>query len=286
MGFIDLHVHTTASDGTLSPTEVVTYAAQKELSVIAITDHDTVGGISEAINAAKQIKQAPVIVPGVEISCLLKTEEIHILGLMLQWEDENLNQTLASMREKRDSRNERMVERMRKDGIPITMEKLIFEDEDTVITRAHFARFLEQEGYVKTKNEAFEKYIGKNCPYFIPREYLTPQEAISLIHHAGGIAMLAHAFLYGFTQSQVGLMLGYLKPLGLDGLEAYHSSHTQGQIQMLRQYAADHNLLVSGGSDFHGSNKPDIELGSGRGSLRITDAVYRKIEQALMRRTV
>lgn len=287
MSFIDLHVHTTASDGTFTPAEVVEYARKKGLSALAITDHDTIAGIPEALMAAeknremvKKNEQWPEIVPGVEISCIYEGIEIHMLGLMIDWQDKQFDKRLSDMRKKRESRNERMIERMQKDHIPITMDKLLFGEEDTVITRAHFARFLEQEGYVKSKEEAFQKYVGIGCPYYIPREYISPEKAIGWIQEAKGFAFLAHPYLYGFSESQVRKMIQFLKDKGMNGLEAYHSSASQGQTSQLRQYAAQYGLLVSGGSDFHGSNKADVDLGCGRGGLRITDFVYEKIKGA------
>lgn len=275
MSFIDLHVHTTASDGTYTPEEVVNLALKKELSVIAITDHDTVSGVESAMDAANGNKIA--IVPGVEISCLYEKTEIHMLGLFIDWKNEELQNHLEKMRMGRENRNERMIEKMNQDGIPVTMEKLRFSSEDTVITRAHFARFLEQEGYVKSKDEAFKKYVGEKCPYYIPREYIPYETAIEWIHEAGGLAILAHPYLYGFKEQKVRTMIKELKKCGLDGLEAYHSSTNQGQTNLLREYAKQYALLVSGGSDFHGSNKPYVHLGVGKGNLKITDYVYEKL---------
>jgi predicted metal-dependent phosphoesterase TrpH len=276
MGFVDLHVHTTASDGTFTPSEVVDYGRKKQLSVIAITDHDTISGIQEAVEKASKTKDI-AIVPGVEISCLYENTEIHMLGLFLDWNDAAFSRRLSDMRSRREERNEKIMKKMQEDQIPVTLEKLQFGEKDTVVTRAHFARFLEAEGYVKSKQEAFEKYMGVGCPYYIPREYIRPEEAISWIHEAGGLAFLAHPYLYGFSEAKVKNTLQILKEEGMDGVEAYHSSVGMGQTNLLRQYAAKLDLLVSGGSDFHGDNKPDVDLGCGRGGLLVTDAVYEKI---------
>lgn len=277
MSFVDLHVHTTASDGTLSPTEVVKYGVEKNLSVIAITDHDTISGIEEGMKAAEN--EPITVVPGIELACMYQKREIHMLGFFVDWKDEIFVKRLADLRQNREKRNEKMIEKMQRDGIPVTMEKLRFEEEDTVITRAHFARFLEQEGYVKSKNEAFEKYVGIHCPYYIPREYIDPKEAISWIHQAKGMAFLAHPYLYHFSEYQVKTMIKDLKEMGLDGIEAYHSTAGIGQTGILRQYAREHELLISGGSDFHGANKPDVDLGRGWGNLRITHYLYDDIRK-------
>lgn len=275
MSFIDLHVHTTASDGTFTPEEVVKLALERQLSVLAITDHDTVSGVEEAILTAKG--HDITIVPGVEISCFYDKTEIHMLGLFIDWRNDTFAKNLEEMRERRKDRNERMVLRMNEDGIPVTLEKLQFEGKDTVITRAHFARFLEQEGYVKSKDEAFKKYVGEGCPYYLPREYIPYETAIDWIHEAEGLAILAHPYLYGFKEYKVRKMLEDLKEAGLDGLEAYHSSTNQGQSNLLREYGKRYNLLISGGSDFHGNNKPYVHLGTGKGNLKITDYVYEKL---------
>lgn len=277
MGFVDLHIHTTASDGTFSPSQVVEMALERGLMAIAITDHDTVAGVEEAMEAAKG--EAMEVVPGVEISCLYSGREIHMLGLFLDWKDPVFLERMEEMRRERESRNQRMIQRMREDDILVTEDALRFGQEDTVITRAHFARFLQQEGYVKTKDEAFKKYVGEGCPYYIPREYIPYEQAISWIQQAGGLAILAHPYLYGFSEPKVRQMLEELKEAGLEGLEAYHSSANNGQSNLLREYAKKYELLVSGGSDFHGSNKPYVHLGVGKGNLRITDYVYEKLVQ-------
>lgn len=275
MSFIDLHVHTTASDGTLKPEEVVKLALDRQLAVVAITDHDTVSGVEEAILTAKD--RDITIVPGVEISCFYDKTEIHMLGLFIDWKNEIFAKNLEEMRERRSDRNARMIALMKEDGIPVTLEKLQFEGKDTVITRAHFARYLEQEGYVKSKDEAFKKYVGEGCPYYLPREYIPYETAIDWIHEAEGLAILAHPYLYGFKEHKVRKMLEDLKEAGLDGLEAYHSSANQGQTNLLREYGKRYKLLISGGSDFHGSNKPYVHLGTGKGNLKITDYVYEKL---------
>ena len=308
MDFIDLHIHTTASDGTCTPAEVVMEALRRRLSVIAITDHDTTSGIVEAIDALEEYYEKQelsrntyreghggyyddahidmfsdnctdrlIVVPGVEISCQYAGREIHMLGLFIDYEDEILERNLTEMRNERDSRNERMIGLFNEQGIPMTLEDLKFGQPETVVTRAHFARFLVEKGYVKSKDEAFKKYIGNGCPFYLPRHYIEPEAAIRWIHEAGGLAFLAHPYLYGFKEEKVRQMLQDLKEIGLDGLEAYHSTTDNGRTNQLREYANKLELLVSGGSDFHGENKPYIYMGVGKGNLRITRHVYDKI---------
>ncbi|MBE5957149.1 MAG: PHP domain-containing protein [Lachnospiraceae bacterium] len=300
MGFIDLHIHTTASDGTFTPTEVVYEALRRKLSVIAITDHDTMKGIEEAVNALYRYgdnnegivigrdahncvygisnnEDVLTIVPGVEVSCQYGGGEIHMLGLFIDDKNDVLEMNLTEMRKERDRRNEKMIALFNEKNIPMTMDDLLFGQADTVVTRAHFARYLVENGYVKTKDEAFKKYIGDGCPFYLPRHYIEPETAIRWIHEAGGLAFLAHPYLYGFKEEKVRKMLLDLKEIGLDGLEAYHSSTDNGRTNQLREYANHMELLVSGGSDFHGDNKPYIYMGVGKGNLRITDHVYEQI---------
>lgn len=292
MSFIDLHVHTSASDGTCTPKEVVMDALNRKLSVIAITDHDTTKGIKEALialqdynmraigfsnNDTDNMNEELIVVPGVEISCQYGNREVHMLGLFIDYEDELLNQRLTFMREGRDRRNERMIEMFNDNGIPMTLEDLKFGKEDTVVSRAHFARYLHEYGYVKSREEAFKKYIGDGCPFYLSREYISAETAIEWIHEAGGLAFLAHPYLYGFKEAKVVEMIKELKEAMLDGLEAYHSTTDAGGTNQLREYAKRFGLLVSGGSDFHGANKPYIHLGVGKGNLRITKHVYDKI---------
>ena len=276
MSFIDLHVHTTASDGTLSPKEVVELAANNDISVIAITDHDSVNGIKEAKDAARESKTE--VVPGVEISCGYEGREIHVLGFFIDWNDQIFQERLHESKGGRDQRNDKMIALMRQDGIDISMEKLKFGKEDTVVNRAHFARFLKENGYVKSNEEAFKKYVGDGCKYYLEREYVPAETAIEWIHEAGGIAFLAHPYLYHLKEPQVKKLVKDFKEMGGDGLEAYHSSVNQGQVNLLREYAKENNLMVSGGTDFHGANKPYIHLGVGKGNMRLTEHIYKKIK--------
>ncbi len=279
MDFIDLHVHSNASDGTLTPSEVVHAASEKELSVIALTDHDTIDGIEDAIEAAKSTSLT--IVPGIELSCYYKNREIHILGLFVDYTNIDFKQELVYIKKAREDRNIEMVNRFQADGIDITLEKLQAGNPNSVLTRAHFARVLLDEGVVKTKDEAFRKYIGIHCPYYIPKPTITPEHALKLINDVGGIAVLAHPLLYKLGYREIEEMIIELIPLGLKGIEVYHSSNNCYESDKLRSLALKHNLLTSGGSDFHGANKPDINIGSGRGGLRIHKKLFDNLKSSL-----
>lgn len=273
MSYVDLHVHSNASDGTFTPSELVLEALKTpELSVIALTDHDCIDGIEEAMDAA--MNTSLTIVPGTELSCYYEAREIHILGLFIDYKSDLLKHELEHLKEERLNRNLKMIELFNRDGIPMSMEKLCAGNPNTVITRAHFARVLVEEGVCKTKDAAFKKYIGVGCPYYLPKVAITPEYALKLIKGAGGLAILAHPLLYKLGYSQIETMINYLIPLGLDGIEAYHSSNNWYESDKLRSLALKYNLLITGGSDFHGGNKPDIALGKGRGGLYVDHKIY------------
>lgn len=282
MAFADLHVHSNASDGTLSPSEVVTHAIQCNLCCIALTDHDTLAGIKEAKDAALQAKNQGnelKIISGTEISVAYKGRDIHILGLFVNEEDPQLQSVLSSSIQTRNQRNETMVCNLSRAGIPITMDDLNEDANGGVITRAHFANVLLKKQVVKSKEEAFRKYLDSTTPYYVPRKFLAPEEAIAFIHGAGGIAILAHPLLYHYKSPEVERLVRYLKDLGLDGIEAIYSANSQWDDAYVKSLARKYDLLISGGSDFHGANKPSIELGIGRGNLKIPYALVETMEQ-------
>ncbi len=279
MNFIDLHVHSNASDGTMTPSEVVSAALEKNLCAISLTDHDTIDGIEEAIEAASSTNLR--VIPGIELSCYYKNREIHILGLFVDHTNTSFKKELIVLKKARAHRNIEMINRFQADGIDMTLEKLQAGNPNSVLTRAHFARVLLEEGVVRTKEQAFNRYIGINCPYYIPKPSITPEYALQLITDAGGIAMLAHPLLYKLGYNQIEEMITTLMPLGLKGLEAYHSSNNWYESDKLRSLALKYNLLISGGSDFHGANKPDINIGSGRGGLMIHKRILDNIEASL-----
>lgn len=273
---IDLHVHSTASDGSLSPSEVVELAHQTGLRYFALTDHDTVEGVEEAMEKAKEYDNLDVI-PGIELSCYYEQREIHILGLFVDYKNDTFLNELDKLKQAREDRNRKMVQNFVNAGIPLTMEELLHGNPNSVITRAHFARVLVEKGICKTKNEAFDKYLGIGCPFYLAKPKVTIEHVMKLIQNAGGIPILAHPYSYKFDRNQVIKLLDTLIPLGLGGMECYYSTYDDGQIQDLRSIALSKKLLVSGGSDFHGVVKPDISIGTGRNNLCIPDKLLEKI---------
>lgn len=274
---IDLHLHSNASDGTCTPTEVVHLAKEAGLSAIALTDHDTVAGIPEAKEAAKQSNIE--LITGAEFSCHYQNTEIHVLGFFLDETNEELLTRFQSLIENRKKRNLMMLEKINLAGIPITLDLLCAGNPDTVITRAHFARALLELGIVSTKEQAFQKYLNSDRPFYVPRPKLNPKEIIHTIKQAGGMAFLAHPMLYHLGYRQVSDMLDALIEFGLEGVEVYHSSNHALESSQLKSIALSKHLLISGGSDFHGSNKPDISIGKGKGNLFVPYELLEKIKE-------
>lgn len=279
MELIDLHVHSNISDGTLSPSEVVSLALSKDLKAIALTDHDTIDGVEEARRAAEGTSLE--VVPGTELSCNYKGKEIHMLGLFIDHTSEALKSALLSQRDKRIRRNEEMIRRFAEDGMLFTPEDLYGKNPGTVITRAHFARVLLQKGYVSSVDQAFKKYLDYGKKYCPAKETFSPEEAMKLILAAGGFPAVAHPMLYKLGWRETESMILDFKEMGLKGVEVYYSSHCQYESGRLREICITHRLLPTGGSDFHGANKPDIQLGNGRGGLRVPTLLLDDIRKEL-----
>ncbi len=269
---IDLHVHSTRSDGTYSPTELVDYAMEKGLAAFALTDHDTIDGLDEAIAYADKLRQTnqniPEVIPGIELSTEYAKRDVHIVGLYIDYKSPEFQKHLKDFVDSRTARNIKMCDMLREGtGMDIAYDKLLEAFPDSVITRAHYAKYMLNHGYIKSMNEAFERYIGDNCPYFIPREKVTPAQAVELILRVGGIPVLAHPLLYGMSKRRLDQLVAELKAAGLLALEAIYCTYTAGEECEMRALASKYDLAISGGSDFHGSNKPKLDLGTGYGSL-------------------
>ena len=269
---IDLHIHSNRSDGTFSPQEIISKVCEAGLYGFSLTDHDTTEGIPEILSG--KLPENIHFLPGIEISCDTPKHEIHILGYGIDHKNTNLNQTLLSLREGRLQRNLDMISLFQKDGFPITLEKLQHGNPNTVITRAHFSRVLVEEGICKTREQAFKKYLGDHCKYYLPKPFFDPKDALKLITDAGGIPILAHPFQYKFSNQEIQDLIEKLMNFGLKGLEVYHSTHHIGQITKLLEWQKKYGLVSSGGSDFHGANKPDISIGTGRGSMHVPDHLF------------
>ena len=288
---IDLHTHSTRSDGTLTPAELIRYAAQKGLAAIALTDHDTIDGIEEAVQAARSLSSqdpdalVPEVIPGVELSTEYRGKDIHIVGLFIDWQNREFADRLRGFADARIYRIRKMCSLLTEYGCPVSYEDLEAAFPDTVITRAHFAQYLLDRGMISSIDEAFRKLIGDDCPCFVPREKITPHDAVRFLLRFGGVPILAHPLQYKMGETELDALVASLTGLGLDGIEVYYSTHRQADTANLSRIAEKYGLLLSGGSDFHGTRKQNLDLGTGYGHLYVPDSILPPIrERALTRR--
>lgn len=276
---IDLHTHSTASDGTLSPAELALRAKENGLSAVALTDHDTVEGIAEFKEAGKKLGLEAI--SGVEISAKYK-KEMHILGLFVDETDTEFIQTLSQLRDSREIRNRTMLQKAMEHGLNISEADIRAQKEGATLYntgRAHIARALVDKGYVRDIQEAFDRYLSKGKPCYAERRTFSPEDSIKLIHRAGGIAVLAHPVFITTDEKELTDLLRQLQTYGLDGVECYYSEYTQDFQQLCLKICENLGLLVSGGSDFHGDNKPHIRIGHVTDGNAVEDAVLETIKQ-------
>lgn len=247
MSKVDLHIHSTASDGRLSPEEVVARAAERGLTVMALTDHDTVDGIAPALEAAKAFPRLKVI-PGVEVSTDIPSGEVHVLGYFIDYTSQELAEALGRFRTSREGRAQGMIGKLNGLGIRINWQRVQEIANNGSVGRPHIAQALLEKGYISSIKEAFNKYIGHDGPAYVEREKMTPAEAVELIVQARGLAVMAHPF----TVADPEAMVGKLKAAGLVGIEAYYNSYSTDEIDSLVRMADKHKLITTGGSDYHG----------------------------------
>lgn len=277
MKAIDLHVHSTKSDGSYTPAELVRYALEKGLSAFALTDHDTIDGIDEALSAAEGTDLT--VIPGIEFSTEYEGRDIHIVGLYIDYQSAFFKSRLVHFVNGRKMRNEEMCRRLSEHGMSVTYEELEAEFPDCVLTRAHFAKLLLKKGYVKSVKEAFDRYIGDNGPCFVPRKKISPLRAVEIILKSGGFPVLAHPMLYHMGKEQLERLVATLKEIGLMGIEAVYSTHTPADERQIRALAGKYDLCISGGSDFHGTAKPGLDLGCGYGKLFVPEELLDAINE-------
>lgn len=267
---IDLHIHTTASDGTDTPEEVIRKAKKAGLSAISITDHDTAAGAAEAMRLS--IKYAIEVVPGIEISSEFEGEEVHILGYFIDPDSPKLQPVLDWVIKDRNTRNERIIRKLADDGYDISLEELKESYPGAVIGRPHIAGKLLEKGYVNSIQQAFDEFLTDGKPYFLPRTYLPVEEAVKVIRSAGGAAVVAHPLQYNFTQEKLYRFLKETKGMGVVGMETVYSKYSEEETKYLENIADEMMLIRTGGSDYHGTRKPDIEIGKGEGTMRVPDS--------------
>jgi predicted metal-dependent phosphoesterase TrpH len=281
MNRLDLHLHTTHSDGSFTPTEVLELAHKAGVTALAITDHDITTGIPEATATGQQL--GIEVIPGIEISSIVGDSELHILGYFLDWRDAQLNERLTTLRESRHRRNPQIIERLQALGIEITYDEVRALAGTDSVGRPHIARVLMEKKVVASAKEAFDQFLANGKPAYVPRDLPSPAEAIQWIKAAKGLAVLAHPTWVKTTEGTLTDLVQQLKADGLDGVEVHYSTHTARQTREYLSLAKQLGLLVTGGSDFHGLTKPDIEVGIGKGTLHIPDSLLPKLKDAAAR---
>ncbi|MCA1957805.1 MAG: PHP domain-containing protein [Nitrospira sp.] len=278
MSRADLHLHTTHSDGSFTPAEVIALAHEAGVTAAAITDHDITSGIPEATQTGREL--GIDVIPGVEISSLCGDAELHVLGYFLDWQDEMLNRRLAVLRESRHRRNPKIIERLQAAGIDITYDEVRAVAGTDSVGRPHIARVLIEKRVVASAQEAFDLWLAEGRPAYVPRELPAPAEAIRWIKDAKGLAVLAHPTWIKTPDGTLSDLARRLKADGLAGIEVYYSTHTARQTREYLALAKQLDLLVTGGSDFHGVTKPDIGVGVGRGTLRVSSSLVDAMKRA------
>ncbi len=278
-GNVDLHNHTTASDGTYTPREAVGLAHTLGLAAIAITDHDTAAGVPEAMAAGAAL--GVEVIPGVEMNAQYRDKGVHIVGLFIDPAAESVRAAMDFAVRARDARNEKIVAAMAADGFSITVEGLRQAYPGAVLGRPHIAQWLMDSGFAPSVDDAFRQYLGKRGRYYIPRERMALPEAVKAIRQAGGLAVAAHPLQYGYEGADLEAFLRAAKDAGCGAMEVWYPGYTEAQRAMLLDLSDRLGLTPSGGSDFHGARKPLIHMGTGKdGDLAVPYEVLEGLRAA------
>jgi len=278
-GYIDLHLHTTASDGVMKPSEIVRYAKRKGLQAIAITDHDTIEGLEEGLSEANRIDFE--VIPGIEISAEYSPGSMHLLGFLLDINHPLLKERLEYLQKARAERNPKIVEKLNRLGIEITYEEVVKASGGGQVGRPHFAQVLLEKNYVRNYQEAFERFLRKGAPAYVDKFRFKPKEAIHFIKEAGGITVLAHPntlHMNGYSDLE-NLILGLVEE-GLKGIEVYYPEHSHLEVAQYKILAERHGLLITGGTDYHGIEKNGLDIGVGRGDMKIPYSMLEALKAA------
>ncbi|MFN2342035.1 MAG: PHP domain-containing protein [Desulfonatronovibrio sp.] len=276
MSQVDLHTHSTASDGTYTPFELVRHARNKGLQAIALTDHDTTGGLAEAMQAGIDLNME--LIPGCELS-VEYDGLMHILGLWINPDAPVLSASLKELRDKRNNRNEIMIKKLQDQGIDISFDEVKKLAGDASIGRPHISRVLMNKGVISSIQESFDKYIGPTGTAYVPKEKFSPEKAIAMLKQENATVILAHPFSLKVGNETLKNELMRLKDMGLDGVEVYYPEHTKEQTRAYEDMCNELGLLLSGGSDFHGSVKPHIKLGKGKGKLNMPYSIVETMKR-------
>jgi hypothetical protein len=283
----DLHAHSTCSDGTLPPGEVVRLADRRQLAGVALTDHDTIDGLAEAAAAAGEFPEL-TFVSGVELSAVAPQGTLHVLGLGIDPAATSMVHLLGQLVQARNDRNPQMIARLQSLGLKIDMDEVRRAAEGplppapgappAVVGRVHMAEVLVHKGYVRTIEEAFDRFLAEGRPAYVDKERLSPRALADAIHAAGGLAIIAHPVQLGFENyAQAQRLIRLLVEQGLDGLEVYHSDHGAALTRFFLDLAKRFNLAISGGSDFHGRIKPHVQLGRPRVPVEVLRELQRRL---------
>jgi len=282
---IDLHIHSTASDGTLTPPEILALAQNLHLGAIAITDHDTLDGSKDALSFG--IPPSVKFLTGVEISSELPPSfscpgSFHILGYAVDVDHPDLNHTLSMLKDSRKSRNPQILKLLSRLGIEISLNEVRNSAGDSQLGRPHIAQLMVEKGYVQSINAAFDEYLGNGKPAYVDRFRFECEETLKAILNAGGIPVLAHPLLLGIKENDIlEDLIAVLTEMGLKGIEVYYPEHTKDLIAYYSRLASHYNLLITGGTDFHGDITPEIKMGIGKGELFIPYELYEKLISSL-----
>ena len=270
---IDLHVHTTASDGQYTPSQIIQKAAEKQIKVIAITDHDTIAGIEEAISEGEKL--GVKVVPGIEINISFPTGEFHLLGHGITKPSESLKSIVENVLKNRTERNALIIEKMNADGVPLTMEELSADFPDTVIGRPHFAAELVKYKVVKTRQQAFDQYLARGRKWYVPRVCTNLDEAIIAIRESGGVPVIAHPMSLYLSWGRLPDFLNDCYEKGVIGIEAFHPGARVTECLRLEELGRKIGFIITAGSDFHGEKiRADRKLGHTCGGKKIDDKYY------------
>jgi len=279
MGYVDLHIHTTASDGVMSPSEIVRYAKARGLQAIAITDHDTIEGLEEGVLEGERIDFE--VIPGIEISAEHSPGSMHLLGFFLDIHYPLLNEKLGYLQKARAERNPKIVERLNRLGIELTYEEVLKASGGGQVGRPHFAQVLLEKNYVRSFQEAFERFLKKGAPAYVDKFRFTAKEALHFINEAKGVAVLAHPNtlnMNGYSELE-NLILRLIEE-GLKGIEVYYPEHSPLEVARYKTLAERYGLLMTGGTDYHGIEKNGLDIGVGRGDMRLSYSIVEGLKAA------
>lgn len=280
---VDLHIHSTWSDGTKSPEQIVHLARTRHLSAISITDHDTVDGIADGCRAGEQ--HGLEVIPGIELSVVHGDLHMHMLGYFIDANDHELKKALETIQSARKTRNGKIINKLQELGISISLDEVLQKSGFGQTGRPHIGQVLVEKGAVKDLDSAFSKYLKKGCSAYVARYVLTAEEAIRIIRGAGGVAVLAHPGSIDNSLRKIPALLEQLVSLGLEGLELYYPVHTKKIFKKLKVMASLYDLVVTGGSDYHGDIRPGTTLAGGQ-SVRVPDEVVAHLKERLGRQRV